>query len=92
MQVIISSHSPALINGLPNSAIKLFKTNEKGKFYIEENVHYQEAFSNLEVNGDLEVTTELSKIVLALPMHPYLTIEDMDKVISGIKDYCISRG
>lgn len=48
LQVIISSHSPALINGLPNSAIKLFKTNENGKFYIEENVHYQEAFYNIE--------------------------------------------
>lgn len=48
LQVIISSHSPALINGLPNSAIKLFKTNEKGKFYIEENVHYQEAFYDIE--------------------------------------------
>ena len=33
---------------MPNSAIKLFKTNENGKFYIEENVHYQEAFYNIE--------------------------------------------
>jgi len=48
LQVIISSHSPALINGLPDSAIKLFKTNENGKFYIEENVHYQEAFYDIE--------------------------------------------
>ena len=48
LQVIISSHSPVLIKGLPNSAIKLFKTNEKGKFYIEENVHYQEAFYDIE--------------------------------------------
>lgn len=48
LQVIISSHSPALINGLPHSAIKLFKTNENGKFYVEENVHYQEAFYNIE--------------------------------------------
>lgn len=48
LQVVISSHSPTLLNSLPNSAIKLFKTNEKGKFYIEENVHYQEAFYNIE--------------------------------------------
>lgn len=48
LQVVISTHSPALINGLPNSAIKLFKTNENGKFYIEENVHYQEAFFDVE--------------------------------------------
>ena len=48
LQVVISTHSPALIQGLPSSAIKLFKTNEDGKFYIEENVHYQEAFYNIE--------------------------------------------
>lgn len=48
LQVIISSHSPTLIEGLPNSAIKLFKTNENGKFYIEEDVNYQEAFYNIE--------------------------------------------
>lgn len=48
LQVIISSHSPTLIKGLPDSAIKLFKTNENGKFYIEENVHYQEAFYDVE--------------------------------------------
>lgn len=47
LQVIISSHSPSLIEGLPDSAIKLFKTNEKGKFYIEENVNYQEAFFDI---------------------------------------------
>lgn len=48
LQIVISTHSPALINGLPNSAIKLFRTNEYGKFYIEENVHYQEAFYDIE--------------------------------------------
>lgn len=48
LQVIISSHSPVLIDGLPNSAIKLFKTNENGAFYIEEDVNYREAFYNIE--------------------------------------------
>ncbi len=48
LQVIISSHSPSLINGLPDLAIKLFKTNEDGKFYVKENVNYQEAFFDIE--------------------------------------------
>lgn len=48
LQVVISTHSPSLINGLPGSAIKLFKTNENGKFYIEENINYQEAFFDIE--------------------------------------------
>lgn len=48
LQVVISSHSPSLINGLPDSAIKLFKTNKNGKFYVEEKVNYQEAFFDIE--------------------------------------------
>lgn len=48
LQIIISSHSPVLISGLPNTAIKLFKTNECGNFFVEENVHYEEAFYNVE--------------------------------------------
>lgn len=48
LQVIISSHSPALIKDLPNSALKLFKTNEEGKFYIVEDISYQEAFYDIE--------------------------------------------
>lgn len=48
LQVVISSHSPSLINGLPNSAIKLFKTNEYGKFFVQEDVHFEEAFFDIE--------------------------------------------
>lgn len=48
IQVIVSSHSPALIKGLPNSALKLFNTNEEGKFYIRENISFQEAFYSVE--------------------------------------------
>lgn len=44
LQVVISTHSPTLIKGLPSSAIKLFKTNEYGKFYVQENINYEEAF------------------------------------------------
>lgn len=48
IQVIISSHSPTIIKDLPYSAIKLFKTNANGKFYVEENVHFEEAFFDVE--------------------------------------------
>ena len=60
--------------------------------YYPKPLHSQEAFSFLEVKEDLEVTTNLTQIVLALPMHPYLTKEDMDKVIDGVKEYCNNRG
>lgn len=48
LQVVISSHSPALIKGLPDSALKLFRTNNIGKFYVTEDVDYRQAFFDIE--------------------------------------------
>ncbi len=48
LQVVISTHSPILIENMPNSAIKLFKTNTDGKFYVKEDIHFQEAFYDIE--------------------------------------------
>lgn len=48
IQIIISSHSTSLISGLPNSAIKLFRADNYGKFYVEEDVNYREAFYDIE--------------------------------------------
>lgn len=47
-QVVISTHSPALIKGLPKTAIKLFSTNADGYFRVEENIDYRTAFYELE--------------------------------------------
>lgn len=48
IQVIISTHSPTLIEGMPPEAIKLYRTTESGKFQVTENVSYQEAFYDIE--------------------------------------------
>lgn len=47
-QVIISTHSPAIIKDLPKTAIKLFSTNITGFFHVEENIDYRTAFYELE--------------------------------------------
>ena len=47
-QVVISTHSPAIIKELPPCAIKLFTTNNDGYFHIAENVDYRTAFFELE--------------------------------------------
>lgn len=47
-QIVISTHSPSLIEELPSSAIKLFSVADEGKFQIKENIYYQEAFYDLE--------------------------------------------
>lgn len=55
-------------------------------------VHYpiplskQEAFSDIE-SGENSVTKDISDRVLSLPMHPFLTIEQIDMVCNSIVDY-----
>jgi len=48
LQIIISSHSPAIIKGLPDSSLKLFRTNSEGKFYVTEDVNFRQAFFDIE--------------------------------------------
>lgn len=48
LQVVVSTHSFPFIEGLPNEAIKLFKTDKSGKFYVLDGVNYQEAFFDIE--------------------------------------------
>ena len=49
LQIVISTHSPALIHEMPISALKLFKTEPiSGKFIVQEEVNYQEAFFDIE--------------------------------------------
>lgn len=44
LQVVICSHSPSLIKGLPENAIKVFYENEYGMASVKENVIPEEAF------------------------------------------------
>lgn len=56
-------------------------------YYIKP-MHRQDAFSHLNfVKKDFEVTNELCETVLSLPMHPYLTNVDVDKVYEVVKSY-----
>ncbi|MCM1330620.1 MAG: ATP-binding protein [Ruminococcus sp.] len=47
-QIVLSTHSPAIIKGLPTTAIKLFTTKSTGQFHIDESIDYREAFYELE--------------------------------------------
>lgn len=61
-------------------------------YYIKP-MHRQSAFADLEFDEkDLEfdekdfvVTNELSEVVLSLPMHPYLSEEDVGQITNAIK-------
>jgi dTDP-4-amino-4,6-dideoxygalactose transaminase len=49
-------------------------------------VHLQPAFKNLGYKiGDFPVSERIAKQVLSLPMHSYLTDEQINKVASALK-------
>lgn len=48
-QIIITSHSPSIIKGLPSEAIKVFYQNpNNGRFLVKENLTPEEAFYHIE--------------------------------------------
>lgn len=68
------------------------KLAEKGiptMVYYRKPMHMQRAFSDLNYDEeDFGVTNELCNRVLSLPMHPYLTEEEVDEVCKLITEYC----
>lgn len=67
LQVIISTHSPFFIEGMPENAIKVFNTNSNGEFHIENKMNPKEAFYELEVESEkinIIVEDELAKQIL----------------------------
>jgi dTDP-4-amino-4,6-dideoxygalactose transaminase len=55
--------------------------------YYPKPMHLQTAFAGLPVRP-CPVATGLCDCVLSLPMHPYLAVEDIDRVCSIIRDVC----
>ncbi|NNU76568.1 ATP-dependent nuclease [Clostridium estertheticum] len=67
LQVIISTHSPTIIEKLPNSCIKNFTINGDNKIEVSNSANYLEAFYNLECSFDKKniiVEDDLSKDIL----------------------------
>lgn len=59
--------------------------------YYPKPLHMQTAYENLETEEcDLVVSTDLCTKVLALPMHPYLSEEEVDFIISEIRN-CLEK-
>lgn len=67
------------------------KLKEQGiptMIYYNKPMHKQGAFKDLNFDeNDYQVTNRLCDIVLSLPMHPYLSVEDVDKVSEAIRAY-----
>lgn len=54
--------------------------------YYVKPMHRQEAFSKLEFDDkNFEITNHLCETVLSLPMHPYLSKDDLDLICNAVK-------
>lgn len=53
--------------------------------YYPKPLHLQQAFRNLFPENDCPAATRLCSQVLSLPMHPYLTTEDIERVCAAIR-------
>ncbi|MBO8143369.1 MAG: DegT/DnrJ/EryC1/StrS family aminotransferase [Thermodesulfobacterium sp.] len=60
--------------------------------YYSKPLHLQPVYKNLNFrNVKLPITERLAKEVLSLPLHPYLTEEEINYVISSIRDFYKSK-
>ena len=58
--------------------------------YYPKPMHRQAAFSYLQVpEASCPTASRLCDTVLSLPMHPYLTVEEIEAVVEGIKDFLV---
>jgi dTDP-4-amino-4,6-dideoxygalactose transaminase len=56
--------------------------------YYVKPLHQQVAYRNYPVApGGLPVSESLPKRILCLPMHPYLTVEDQDRIVGAIRSF-----
>ena len=55
-------------------------------------IHRQDVYSAYPAPGGLPVTDAKSKVVMSLPMHPYLTQDDQDRVIAAIRAHVKRNG
>lgn len=71
-----------------NLQTKLIEENIPSMIYYVIPMHKQEAFSDLGYSENAcPVTNELCDTVLSLPMHPYLSEDEIDQVCKVIKEF-----
>lgn len=70
-----------------NRAVNVLKENDiPTAIYYKKPMHCQEAFSDYEFQSlDYSVTEKVCQRCLSLPMHPYLSTDDIEKIIDVMK-------
>lgn len=79
LQIVLSTHSPKLIEFLPDEAIKLFYEQEDGKFNILNNCSYHRAFHQI---GE-RIDSENKKIIV---VEDSIAKELLDGILTELED------
>ena len=60
--------------------------------YYAKPLHLQGALAYLEhARGDFPVSEEVSDRIISLPMHPYLSPDDQDRIVSSLTEFLIAE-
>lgn len=60
--------------------------------YYPKCLHEQPVFASLRYGkGSFPVAEKASREVISLPMHPWLTVEDQDRVVNGVKELLLAK-
>lgn len=82
LQVIVSTHSPFFLEGMPKESIKVFSSNNIGLFHVENEREAREALIELEINKDSEKIQVLVEDRLGYS----ILIKVLEKMGGDIKD------
>lgn len=78
---------------VPDRARVMARLKEKGvptAIYYPIPLHRQKAFDGLgcRPEGSLPVCEEIARDIMALPMHPYLGLDEQDMIIAAVREAC----
>lgn len=73
LQIVLSTHSPKIVEFMPSNSIKLFYSNPSSKFSINDSCHYLEAFDNI----GLKINNEDKNIIVVEDITAKMIIESV---------------
>ena len=76
-----------MVNNRDEILKKLHEKEIRADIFYPKPVFEQPFYKNQDYNGDdLKISSEVSKKVISLPIHPSLTKEDLDYIIKTLKE------
>lgn len=79
LQIVISTHSPKIVENLPDNAIKLFYENTNSRFCIKNSCNFLEAFQNI----GIEITDDDKSIIIVEDIIAQLLITKIIKELGA---------